>query len=211
MSEREVNKRYLANHSSVGSSTRGVNGRRHYSSTVGNNAVSLNHAYPLPVPEVEPKRRETPRRQPKPRQKQKVKDVYRTAPRRDVNYAKVNSLCTIVLAFVIIATLGILVVFLQSHFSVNETTQRIEQVKKDLNQVRRENIQMEEELDSLVDLEYVYEVATTRLGMRIPGENEVYHIDNNPVTYTTKYGPVEVVDGEKITIGKVWDYIIKDW
>lgn len=178
-----------------------------YTNTVGNNAVKLG-AYPLPVeePKEEPVR-------PKPRRKvrPKERDVYRTAPRQDVNYSKVNSLCTIMLAFVIIATLGVLVMFLKSHFSVNETTYQIEQVKKELNQTRRENIQMEEELESLVDLNHIYEVATTRLGMRVPGEDEVFYIAHTPVTYTTKYGPVEVVSQGEFSLNGILDFITQGW
>lgn len=196
MSEREYKKNYQREYR-----------QRMGTETVGSNAVKLNAVNPLPKPyrELQPERQPQPKRQPK------KEDVYRTAPRKDVNYAKVNSLCTIVLAFVIIATLGVSVMFLQSHFSVNETSTQIEQVKKDLNQVKRENIQMEEELDSLVDLEYIYEVATTRLGMRIPGENEVFYIKNNPVTYTTKYAPVEVVNNDIVSVGKIWTYIKRGW
>jgi len=137
-----------------------------------------------------------------------VDDVYRVEPRFDANYAKINTLCTFVLAFVIIATLGVCVVFLKTQFSYSEINTRIETVKRELKTMKRENIQLEEDLNAMIDLEEIYLVATTRLNMRLPGPEDVYYIDSNPITYTTKYGPIKV-ENEEASLGSVLAYITK--
>ncbi len=50
---------------------------------------------------------------------------------------------------------------------------------------------MEQDIDSMVDLDQVYQEATNRLGMRLPGPSEVYYISYEPVSYTTKYKQIE--------------------
>ncbi len=162
---------------------------------IGNNALDMRAAYVSSIP----------------RTPQVDGDVqYRTEIRPDANFAKINMLCTIVLAFVIIATLGVCVVFLKTQFNYNDISTRIESVKKELNTIKRENMQLEDDLAGMVDLEMVYEVAVTRLNMRLPGPEDVYYIESNPVTYTTKYGPVQV-DNEETSVGSVLGYITRGW
>lgn len=163
---------------------------------IGNNALDLSRSYSLPWEEENQQ----------PRQEQMV----RPEPRVDANYARINRLCTIVLAFVIMATLGVCVVFLKTQFSYTEINNRIETVKRELNTIKRENIQLEDDIKNMVDLEQVYEVATTRLNMRLPGPGDVFYIENNPVTYTTKYGDVKV-EKEQKSIGSVLGYITRGW
>ena len=140
----------------------------------------------------------------------RTEDIYRAEPRVDANYAKINTLCTFVLAFVIIATLGVCVVFLKTQFSYSEINTKIESIKRELNTVKRENIQLEENLEAMVDLEEIYVAATGRLNMRLPGPEDVLFIESNPVSYTTKYGPVKI-ETEEVSIGNVLGYITKGW
>lgn len=167
---------------------------------VGNNALVLDRH--MKIPEEVIRKRVAPQ--------VKTDDIYRSEPRVDVNYAKINTLCTFVLAFVIIATLGVCVVFLKTQFSYSEINNRIDGVKRELNTVKRENIQLEENLEDMVDLEAIYLAATTRLSMRLPGPEDVIFIESNPVSYTTKYGPVKVIT-EEVSIGSVLGYITKGW
>lgn len=167
---------------------------------IGNNALVLDRHARMPEEEI----------QARVEPQVKNSDIYRSEPRVDANYAKINTLCTFVLAFVIIATLGVCVVFLKTQFSYSEINTRIESVKRELNTVKRENIQLEENLEAMVDLEEIYLAATTRLNMRLPGPEDVLFIESNPVSYTTKYGPVKV-ETEDVSIGNVLGYITKGW
>lgn len=167
---------------------------------VGNNALVLDRHMNLPE-KVNNENMET---------QMKNNNKYRSEPRIDTNYAKINTLCTFVLAFVIIATLGVCVVFLKTQFSYSEINNKIESVKRELNTIKRENIQLEENLEAMVDLERIYLAATTRLNMRLPGPEDVLFIESNPVSYTTKYGPVKIKT-EEISIGNVLGYITKGW
>ncbi len=170
---------------------------------IGNNALDLSRGYaqPLRQPEQIPEN---------PVIVRGGESVYRDESKIDTNYVEINQLCTIVLAFVIIATLGVCVVFLKSQFAYSELNSEIESIKRELNSIKRENIQLEEDLDNMVDLETIYVVATTRLDMRLPGPNDVYYINSGPVTYTTKYAPVKV-NKEENSIGSVLGNITRGW
>ncbi len=173
---------------------------------VGNNALAYDYALPLREPDIMPE--EIPAVRPKVKKSQE--EIYRAEPRFDANYAKINRLCTFVLAFVIIATLGVLVLFLKTQLSYGELNEEIESVKRELNTMKRANVELEEEIKGMIDLEYIYDVAVNEFGMRLPGPNEVYYIKKEPVSYTTKYGAVEVP--EPVTgIGGVLGYITRGW
>lgn len=124
--------------------------------------------------------------------------------------AKINIMCTFVNAFVIIATLAICVVFLKTQFNYNELNKEIELKKQELSSLKKENMQTQDDIKGQIDLEYVYNEATTRLGMHLPGPGDVYMIQVDPLTYTTKYASVEVKDDE-ITVGNVLGYITRGW
>ncbi|MBN2221409.1 MAG: hypothetical protein JW708_04320 [Vallitaleaceae bacterium] len=164
--------------------------RRYQNSIIGNNAVrierEINHVQPP------------------------VKKIVRPELRQDVDFAKINKMCTFVLTFVIIFTLGICVVFLNFQLSVNQINKQIEATKKEISQYHERNELLFEEITNTADLELVYQEATTRLNMRLPGPNEVVYIENRPVSYTTMYAPVKVVDDE-INFESVLGYLTRGW
>lgn len=124
--------------------------------------------------------------------------------------AKVNLFCTFVNAFVIIATLGICVIFLKTQYDYNELNKQIELKKQELSTLKKENTQIVEDMKNQVDLEYIYDQAVNRLGMHVPGPGNVYVIHVEPLTYTTKYASVEVKES-KTTLGNVLGYITRGW
>jgi len=124
--------------------------------------------------------------------------------------AKINILCTIVNAFVIIATLAICVVFLKTQFNSYQLNQEIELKKQELSSLKEENMQMRDDMKNSVDLEFIYNEAVNRLGMHVPGTGDVYVIQVEPLTYTTKYAAVEIKE-ETTTLGNVLGYITRGW
>jgi cell division protein FtsB len=138
---------------------------------------------------------------------QKIKSLKR---RLKEESAKINRVCTFVNAFVIIATLAICVVFLKTQFNYHTLNQEIELKKQELSTLRKETIQIQEDIKAQIDLEYIYSEATTRLGMRLPGPGDVYVIDIEPLTYTSKLASVEVEEN-KTTLGNVLGYITRGW
>jgi len=165
--------------------------------TIGNNAVKIIREDE--VAEVAVKKRRI----------QKSPDaIYLEDPKRQISTDSVNRLCTFVIAFVIIATLGICVTYLETQLNINRLNSEIDRVKTEISKVNNENNQLEQDLDSMVDLDHIYEEATMRLGMRLPGPSEVFYVSYEPVSYTTKYKQIEK-KSENVTMGQVLGHIFK--
>ncbi len=165
--------------------------------TIGNNAVKIIREDE--VAEVAVKKRRI----------QKSPDaIYLEDPKRQISTDSVNRLCTFVIAFVIIATLGICVTYLETQLNINRLNSEIDRVKTEISKVGNENNQLEQDLDSMVDLDQIYDEATTRLGMRLPGPSEVFYVSYEPVSYTTKYKQIEK-KSNNVTMGQVLGHIFK--
>ncbi len=134
--------------------------------------------------------------------------IYKKAPKRQVAMAKINRVCTFAVAFAIIATLGILVAYLGAQSNINRLNAEIDQVKKEVAKVKKENSQLERDIEEMINLDEIYVEATERLGMHLPGPNEVYYIGYEPVSYTTKYRHIEK-KSEDVTVGQVLGHIFK--
>ncbi len=164
-------------------------------SVIGNNAVQLQEEYQVLQPNVVDDH---------------VQNGQQTRPAVKRVEARLNRVCTIIMAFVIMATLAICVIFLKAQYEINVTTNAIESTKKELSTLRKENDQREHDIDNMINLDDVYAQATTRLGMRLPGPNEVFYIDNEPVTYTNRYQPI-FIEEESVDFKNVLAYITKGW
>jgi len=138
----------------------------------------------------------------------KTDAIYLEEPKRQISADSINRLCTFVVAFVIIATLGVCVTYLETQLNINRLNAEIDKVKTQISKVTNENNQLEQDIDSMVDLDQVYQEATNRLGMRLPGPSEVYYISYEPVSYTTKYKQIEK-KSENVTMGQVLGHIFK--
>lgn len=167
------------------------NAMYHTTGVIGNNAVVLE-------PEVEDYR------QPLPQQK-----VRRRPKKQEQTYAKLDILCTFTLAFVIIATLGICIVFLNAQYQMNKINDEIYFVKAQIAEAKKDNERMRESIDTTIDLESVYQIATTELNMHVPQANEIVYIKNNPVTYTTKLQEIYVEDTKEYEIDDFIRYMMK--
>ncbi|MCI8836692.1 MAG: cell division protein FtsL [Hungatella sp.] len=74
-------------------------------------------------------------------------------------------------------TLFICINYLQVQTTTTRRMDRIEKLEKDLDSLRAENDTLQTRINTSVDLDYVYKVATEQLGMVYAGKNQVrmYH------------------------------------
>lgn len=135
----------------------------------------------------------------------------RQLPDVETNNAKINSLCTFILAFVIIATLGVCVVYLKAEYAVTSNSEQIMSLKNQLSEVNKQNQQLEDEIASSVNLDEVYRIATQELGMVLPSKEEVFYIGADDITYTKKYADITKPESESVSVGNVLGFISKGW
>lgn len=155
---------------------------------VGNNALQLNEA-PVYAP---------------------TKPAGRTEVKADANFAKINMLCTIMLVLMIVATAAVCILYLNALYTNNDLNVKIEDSKASLQELRRENAQLEDNLSEEIDLEKVYQVATAQLGMKLPEPGDVYYIKDNPLTYTAQYAPIQS-EQPRQGMDSVLGYFMNGW
>ena len=87
--------------------------------------------------------------------------------RRNRNFAYMLTLTAVTLLF------GWLCFsYLQLHASINNSMNRINKLENRLAELRQDNLVLENRLDAQMDLDEVYQVATEKLGMVYPLDNE---------------------------------------
>ena len=148
--------------------------------TVGNTAKSLevyNESY-SPV-----KQKEYFKELPKQNQQNKI----------DIQSASLSLPYVIVLSIAMIATLVICVQYLQLQSDMTARIRNISKLEAQLEIIKNENDNLEKRINTSVDLDYVYKVATEELGMVYAKKHQVRLFDKSERGYVrqTEDIPVE--------------------
>lgn len=93
----------------------------------------------------------------------------------------------IVLTLAAFCALYICVNYLQVQSSISASIHNIEVLEKDLEMLKSENDALETRINTHVDLDYVYEVATKELGMVYANKNQVLLYDKTESEYVRQY------------------------
>jgi len=92
----------------------------------------------------------------------------------------------ILVAAVIILTLCVDYIQLQTDIKVR--LDNINSMEAELAELIAGNNVLEKQVNSYIDLDYVYEVATTELGMRYPTNSQVVYYESSNPEYVRQYG-----------------------
>lgn len=134
----------------------------------------------------------------------------KTTQRR--NYKQSNARYTLVLIFVIMATLAVVMLLLKTQFIVSDNSARIISLQQQLVDINKSNAQIETEIKKSIDMNEVYTIATEELGMIQPTQQDIRYIENDDTTYTVQYADGKVIEeDEGISIGNVLGFISKGW
>lgn len=134
----------------------------------GNTVRKLNR----PVRPVEPERR----RQADSRRSRAVKRNQAKALHMDGGYV-------FGLTVAVLITLFLCVNYLQLQSSITTKINHIEDLELDLNHLKSENDALQTKIDTSVDLDHVYKVATEELGMVHASKNQILLYDNTESEY----------------------------
>ncbi len=94
----------------------------------------------------------------------------------------------IVVAVVIILVLCVDYVQLQTDIRVR--LNNINSMEDELASLISENKVLENQVSSYIDLDYVYDVATTELGMRYPSNGQIVYYEGTDSEYVRQYGAI---------------------
>ena len=109
----------------------------------------------------------------------KQKEYFKEIPdryqqeKRNIQYDSFNLPYVIVLSVAMIATLVICVQYLQLQSNMTARIRNISKLEAQLEIIKNENDNLEKRINTSVDLDYVYKVATEELGMVYAKKNQV--------------------------------------
>ena len=132
------------------------------------------------------RRAEEPVRAPRPRRQEgKVSSAYVRRNRDKVQKISVPYLLMLVAATVMV--LMICVSYLKVQSSITAHKNSIERLETSLQTMRSDNSAMEARIDTYIDLDHIYEVATGELGMKYPEDNQVIYYEKTESGYVRQY------------------------
>ncbi len=153
--------------------------------TEGNTVRVISTAAPRRVYEV-------PEREERRRQLTRKEDLEAQRRSRQVrrNRDKLQYMSGGFVLFTAIAAVCILFIainYLQVQSTIVSTMNTIEEKELELEQVKANNDLLERKIRTYTDLDYVYQVATTELGMIRPGDDQVLYYDSTESEYVRQY------------------------
>lgn len=130
------------------------------------------------IPKQRPQRRTAP--QPKRRMDHTVRRNQEKALQMDLPYV-------IMLTLAAISVLYICVSYLHMQSTMMARIHNIERLEQRLEQVKSENDTLASRINTQIDLDYVYKVATEELGMVYANKNQVLLYDKTESEYVRQY------------------------
>jgi len=109
----------------------------------------------------------------------------------DINIVFRIAAVGILVAAVIILTLCVDYIQLQTDIKVR--LDNINSMEAELAELIAGNNVLEKQVNSYIDLDYVYEVATTELGMRYPVNGQIVYYEGTDSEYVRQYGSISGV------------------
>jgi cell division protein FtsL len=108
----------------------------------------------------------------------------------------------LILTFAIVVTVYICLEYLSVQSNISEMNKEIVKLESDLIKKQNENASALSEIDTSLDLNYIYEVATNELGMVYPNDNQVIAYESNLSDYVRQHGDIPEVE-EPTIIDKI--------
>lgn len=89
-----------------------------------------------------------------------------------------------------VATLYLCFTYIQLQTDLNTRISTIDQKKSELDALRSENDALKNSIDTSIDLDEIYQVATQELGMVYPSEDQVITYDKSESEYVRQYDSI---------------------
>lgn len=111
----------------------------------------------------------------------------RTVVRRETMTLPVSGISVLILTVATMLTLFICVQYLQLQSELTVRLENINALETQLNSLVNHNNEMDKKLNSFVDLNYIYQVATEELGMRYANQDQITMYTNSGAEYVRQY------------------------
>ncbi|GMQ65065.1 hypothetical protein [Vallitalea maricola] len=87
-------------------------------------------------------------------------------------------------SLILCLTMVMCLIMIKTQFTVSDRFDNIAALENRLNNLKKNNKLIEESINTNIDLNKIYEVATTKLGMVVPSKNQINRLDVAQNSYT---------------------------
>ena len=102
----------------------------------------------------------------------------------------INGVSVFFMALVAVFCIATCVAYLYLQSTISETRDSISKIKTDINTVQSQNDALKYSINTYVDSEHVYNVATKKLGMRQAKGDQLSIYKSSDKGYTVQYGDI---------------------
>ncbi len=113
------------------------------------------------------------------------------------------------LACLLAVTMMMCIVMVKTQLTVSARSDEIVELQKELNSLKKNNSLIVENISNNIKLETVYEVATTKLGMVMPSQNQISNIKVKKGSYTQQLADIEAPK-EQQDISNILGFILSN-
>ncbi len=122
------------------------------------------------------------------KKKQEKHSLGHRALRRNRERAqRLNIPSLVLLAAASVASVFLCVTYLQVQSNITSSRRNISQLESQLQTLRTDNNALENRIQMMVDLNYIYQVATEELGMTYPSDDQVIYYEKSESEYVRQY------------------------
>ena len=127
--------------------------------------------------------------QPEPQKKKKKQQVRQQKPeiRHEKRVSAFDLRYTLFLIVSVGITLGTCFMYMRSNSELTRTEQSVAALQSQLQDIQEQNNFLKESLNTTIDLEEVYQIATKRLGMVYANEEQVIYYNSSNSDYVRQY------------------------
>ena len=130
---------------------------------------------------------------------------YKQVPRRVVKRYRYK----MKLSAILVMTMVMCIVMVKTQCAVSNRCHNIVKLENELNNLKINNKLIREGMNTNIDLEYVYEVATTKLGMVVPSKRQVTKFAVAENSYTEQLDEITVSDKKQgNSINNIFGFIL---
>ncbi len=98
---------------------------------------------------------------------------------------------TFVMAAAMVVIFLVLAKYISLNVAMTQKSRQIAALRKELSTLTMENDNIEMSINSSIDYNYIYKVATEELGMVYPSQNQIVNYDSEDSEYVVQYKDVE--------------------
>lgn len=102
----------------------------------------------------------------------------------------IDMLSLLVMTAAIVVTLYTCVEYLRVQTNISQMNKEIASLESDLTKLQNENKDALSQINTNLDLNYIYQVATNELGMVYPNNNQMISYESNPSGFVRQYSDI---------------------